>query len=66
MSFTRCTYCSSTLHTVANCPKTGGGSARRAKLRCGYCGQSGHNSSACPHNASSARRRNLSDDFHLD
>ncbi len=66
MSYPRCTYCGSTLHTVANCPKTWSGSARRANLRCGYCGQSGHNSSACPHNASSARRRNLSDDFHLD
>ncbi len=66
MSYARCTYCGSTLHTVANYPKTWGGSARRANLRCGYRGQSGHNSSACPRNASSARRRNLNDDFHLD
>ena len=66
MSHTRCTYCGSQRHTRANCPGTWSGSARRAKLHCGYCGQTGHNSSACPHNASSARRRNLSDDFHLD
>ncbi|EBY0127026.1 hypothetical protein D4Y10_23385 [Salmonella enterica subsp. enterica serovar Oranienburg] len=66
MSYTHCTYCGSRLHTYANCPKTWGGSSRRANLRCGYCGQSGHNSNACPHNASSGRRRNLNDDFHLD
>lgn len=66
MSHTRCTYCGSQRHTLANCPNTWGGSVRRTNLHCGYCGQSGHNSNACPHNASSARRRNLSDDFHLD
>ncbi|HCT8595656.1 TPA: hypothetical protein OUA47_000133 [Klebsiella oxytoca] len=54
------------MHTVANCPKTWGGSSRRANLRCGYCGQSGHNSSACPRNATAGRRRTLNDDFHLD
>ncbi len=66
MSYTRCTYCGSHLHTVANCPNTWGGSSSRVSLRCSYCGKSGHNSSACPHNASSGRRRSLSDDFHLD
>ena len=66
MNYTRCTYCGSQLHTIANCPKTWSGSARRANLRCGYCGQSGHNSSACPHNASSARRRHLNDGCTLD
>lgn len=66
MSYTRCTYCGSHLHTVVNCPNTWGGSSRRVSLRCSYCGKSGHNSSACPHNASSGRRRSLSDDFHLD
>lgn len=66
MSYQRCTFCGSQLHTLSNCPKTHGGSARRANLHCGYCGGSGHTSSACPHNASSARRRNLNDDFYLD
>ncbi|HBY2553800.1 TPA: hypothetical protein MIT31_25965 [Klebsiella pneumoniae] len=66
MSYTRCTYCGSRLHTQANCPKTWGGSSRRANLRCSYCGLSGHNSNACPHNASSGRRRSLNDDFTLD
>lgn len=66
MAYIHCTYCGSKLYSVANCPKTWGGSSRRANLRCGYCGQSGHNSNACPHNASSARRRDLNDDFHLD
>lgn len=47
MSYTSCTYCGSRLHTQANCPKTWGGSSRRANLRCSYCGQSGHNSNAC-------------------
>lgn len=66
MSYTRCTYCGSGFHTRANCPKTWGGSSRRANLRCSYCGHSGHNSNACPHNASSGRRCSLNDDFHLD
>lgn len=66
MSYTRCTYCGSRLHTVANCPKTWGGSSRRANLSCGYCGQSGHNSNARPRNATVGPRRTLNDDFHLD
>ncbi|OPJ90788.1 hypothetical protein B1H39_24350 [Serratia marcescens] len=63
MGYQRCTFCGSQRHTRANCPS---GSARRANLRCSYCGGDGHTSSACPHNASSARRRQLNDDFYLD
>ena len=44
----RCTYCGSTLHTVANCPGTWGGSARRQSMRCSYCGATDHNVNACP------------------
>ncbi|MBE8813590.1 hypothetical protein F3H66_08505 [Serratia marcescens] len=66
MGYQRCTFCGSQRHTLANCPSTFGGSARRANLRCSYCGGEGHTSSACPHNASSARRRQLNDDFYLD
>ena len=45
----RCSYCGSKLHTVENCPKTWGGSARRRQLHCGYCGTWGdHDTRACP------------------
>lgn len=37
-----------TLHTVANCPKTWGGSANRRVMRCSYCGRKDHNIEACP------------------
>ncbi|ELI9006932.1 hypothetical protein [Enterobacter roggenkampii] len=66
MSYTRCTFCGSGLHTRENCPHTWSGNARRVNLRCSYCGATGHNSSACPHNASSANRRRLNDDYYLD
>ncbi len=66
MSYQRCTYCGSRLHTRVNCPHTYSGSARRANLRCSYCGGEGHTSNACPDNASSGRRRQLNDDFYLD
>ncbi len=44
----RCTYCGSHAHTIANCPKTWGGSANRNNMRCDYCGATDHNLSACP------------------
>lgn len=43
-----CTYCGSYLHTIALCPKTYSGSARRAALRCTYCGARDHDVKACP------------------
>lgn len=69
MAYQSCTYCGSRLHTVANCPETWSGSSHRHSLHCGYCGYcgaQGYTSKACPHNASSARRRELNDNFYLD
>ena len=43
-----CVYCGSKKHTVKNCPKTWGGSARRAHMHCSYCGSNEHNVNACP------------------
>lgn len=65
MTYQYCTYCGSHQHTVANCPETWSGSSHRHSLHCGYCGEQGHTSKACPHNASSARRRELNDNFYL-
>jgi primosomal protein N' len=44
----RCTYCGARTHTIALCPKTWAGSARRANLRCTYCGSREHSIEACP------------------
>lgn len=44
----RCTYCGSTLHTLALCPKTASGQAARNRLRCAYCGSREHDIKACP------------------
>jgi DNA-directed RNA polymerase subunit RPC12/RpoP len=44
----RCTYCGSSLHTIALCPKTWGGSVARNQLRCEYCGARDHDILACP------------------
>lgn len=44
----RCTYCGSHTHTIANCPKTWGGSANRSSMWCSYCGATDHNIQACP------------------
>jgi len=43
-----CTFCGSSKHTLASCPKTWPGSARRATMRCRFCGSRGHNTNACP------------------
>ena len=44
----RCTYCGSSQHTQALCPKTYGGSAARLNLWCSYCGSREHDIQACP------------------
>jgi hypothetical protein len=53
----RCTFCGSGKHTIANCPKTWGGSANRARMRCTYCDARDHGIEACPktHAGSTAR-----------
>lgn len=63
-----CTFCGSGQHTVATCPSTFGGSARRARMRCTYCGSHEHNVPACPStfsgNAARAwRPETVADDF---
>lgn len=44
----RCSYCGAETHTIALCPKTWSGSARRLHLRCRYCGATDHDIEACP------------------
>lgn len=44
----RCSYCGSTSHTIALCPKTHAGSSARTHLRCTYCGGRDHDIKACP------------------
>lgn len=58
----RCTYCGSQLHTVANCPQTWGGSARRAAMRCSYCGAADHKVRACPKTWEGSARRAWDED----
>lgn len=58
----RCSYCGARTHTVANCPKTWGGSASRAAMRCTYCGRTDHKVTACPRLV----RQGPADDYILD
>ena len=53
----RCSYCGSTQHTKALCPRTYGGSAARTRLRCGYCGSNEHDIKACPKTYSGSAAR---------
>lgn len=53
----RCTYCGSGAHSYANCPKTWGGSARRARMRCTYCGERDHDVKGCPKTYSGSAAR---------
>lgn len=67
----RCAYCGSQLHTVTNCPRTWGGSARRQKMRCAYCGSHEHEVKACPKTFSGSAARawhpeTVADHFILD
>ena len=59
----RCSYCGSTFHTVANCPKTHKGSATRALMRCMYCGSPKHNTSACPMTFTGKQDTSNEDDY---
>ena len=44
-----CTYCGSHDHPYELCPKTWGGSAKRAwGLYCTYCGSNQHSTEYCP------------------
>lgn len=43
-----CSYCGSREHPTELCPKTWGGSIRRANLHCTYCGSYLHDTRYCP------------------